>query len=328
MVRFSGHPVKIVAPLFLLGIVLSACGDDGGTPPSTTAITKGISGSGDAQIGTVGQPLSQPIRVLVTDDGLPAPGLTVSWATTAAGASLAATSTSDAAGIASNNWTLGTTAGPQTAQATLTGASGSPVTFNATANAGAAAELVKTGGDQQVGPINSELPEPLTVEVSDEFGNGVPGVAVEWATTGDAALSAPTVISDATGTSAVGVVLGGTEGVITITASSGALSGSPQTFTATAAPEGPATATIVVSNNSFSPAALTVAAGTTVTWSWSAGAAGHNVAPAGAEPPRSGGAENAPNTYVHQFNTPGTYIYFCEFHGSALGGMRGTITVQ
>jgi plastocyanin len=308
---------------------LSACGDDsgdGGTPPPSTAITKDISGNGDAQIGTVGQPLSQPIRVLVTEDGLPAPGITVSWAT-ASGGSLTATSTSDAAGIASNTWTLGTTAGPQTAQATLTGASGSPVSFTATAGAGTAAELTKTGGDQQVGPINSELPQPLTVQVSDEFGNGVPGVAVDWATTGDAALSAPSVISDATGTSAVGVVLGGTEGAITITATSGALVGSPQTFTVTAFPEQPSTATVDVVNNSFQPSSLTVTAGTTVTWRWAAGAVNHTVTPTppGTEPPGSGPPSSAPDTYTHQFNTPGTYNYFCEVHGTS---MSGVIIVQ
>ena len=328
MVRFSGYPVKSVAPLFLLGLALSACGDDGGdggTPPSTTAITKSISGSGDAQIGTVGQPLSQPIRVLVTEDGLPAPGLTVSWSTPSGGSLAAATATSDAAGIASNNWTLGTTAGPQTAQATLTGASGSPVTFNATANAGAATTLAKVDGDAQTGPIETALAEPLVTKVSDEFGNGVPGVSVGWATADDATLSAPAVISDATGNSAVGVTLGSTEGPITITATADGLTGSPQTFTATAGPPAPVSATVTVVNNSFQPATLTVPAGTTVTWQWGPTAVGHNIAPVGTEPPRSGGLQSAPNSYQHQFNTPGTYSYFCEAHAP---GMSGVITVQ
>jgi plastocyanin len=187
--------------------------------------------------------------------------------------------------------------------------------------------LAKTGGDQQVGAINSELPQPLTVEVSDSFGNGVPGVAVDWTTTGDAALSAPTVISDATGTSAVGVVLGGTEGAITITASSGTLAGSPQTFTVTAAPEQPSTATVNVVNNSFQPSSLTVAAGTTVTWRWASTALNHNVKPTppGTEPSGSGPPSNGPDTYTYQFNTPGSYSYFCEVHGTS---MSGVITVQ
>jgi plastocyanin len=327
MVGSLGNPLKLLVCAFGLGISVSACGDDdGGTPPPSTAITKDISGNGDAQVGTVGQPLSQPIRVLVTDDGLPAPGITVTWSVTATGADLAASSISDAAGIASNTWTLGTESGPQTAQAAVTGASGSPVTFNATAGAGAATALAKIGGDGQQGPVNSELPEPLVTQVTDDFGNGVPGVNVNWATaSGDATLSAPVVISDASGESAVQVVLNATEGPSTITASADGLTGSPQTFTVTALAAAPATATVTVANNSFQPQALTVAAGTTVIWQWQPGAVNHNVAPVGTEPPRSGGLQNAPSTYQHRFDTPGTYSYFCEAHAP---GMSGVITVQ
>jgi plastocyanin len=322
--------VKPLARLLLLGIAISACGGDGGdggTPPPSTAIAKNPAGSGDAQIGTVGQQLSQPISVLVTEGGQPASGATVAWSTTAAGASLAASSTADAAGIASNTWTLGTVAGPQTAQATLTGASGSPVTFTATANASEAASLLLISGDQQQGPVNSQLPSPLVAEVSDQFGNGVAGVPVNWATTGDATLSAPVVISDAFGASAVQVTLGSTEGPITITAIAEGLTGSPVTFTATATPPGPVTATVNVVNNSFQPAALTVAAGTTVIWRWGPTAVNHNVTPVapGTEPPPSGAPQSAPNTYQHQFNTPGTYNYFCTVHGQS---MSGAITVQ
>jgi len=83
-----------------------------------------------------------------------------------------------------------------------------------------------------------------------------------------------------------------------------------------------------VVNNSFNPSTLTVPAGTTVTWQWGPGAANHNVVPVATEPPRSGSPQSAPNTYVHQFDTPGTYTYYCEVHGSPAGGMRGTIIVQ
>jgi plastocyanin len=325
--------VKSLARVLLLGIALSACGGgdgdgNGGTPPPSTAITKNVTGNGDAQIGTVGQPLSQPVRVLVTEDGQPLAGATVTWSTTAAGASLAASSTTDGAGIASNNWTLGTVSGPQTAQASLTGASGSPVTFNATANAGAAVSLSKFSGDEQEGPVSTQLPSPLVAKVSDEHGNGVSGVSVGWATSSDATLSAPVVSTDGFGSSAVQVTLGSTEGAITITATADGLTGSPQTFTATAGPPGPVTATVNVVNNEFSPAALTVAAGTTVTWRWGTGAIGHNVTPVASEPPSSGTPSSAPDTHTHTFNTPGTYIYYCTNHGTPIGGMRGTITVQ
>lgn len=325
--------MRPLAGLLLLGIALSACGGDGngGTPPSSTAITKNLAGNGDAQTGTVGQPLAAPIRVLVTEGGQPAAGVTVTWSATASGASVAEPSTTtDNGGTATNTWTLGTVSGPQTAQASLSGASGSPVTFNATANAGAATALSKlsgASGDGQTAPINTALPLPLQAKVSDEFGNGVPGVEVSWATASDATLSAPVVITDGFGTSAVQVTLGPTEGPITITAAADGLTDSPQTFTATAAPPGPVSSTVSVRNNSFSPGALTVPAGTTVTWQWAPTAVNHNVAPTppGTEPSGSGAPSSAPDTYTHQFNTPGTYGYFCQVHGTS---MSGVITVQ
>jgi plastocyanin len=104
--------------------------------------------------------------------------------------------------------------------------------------------------------------------------------------------------------------------------------GSPVTFTATATP-GPTTASVRVLNNSFDPKAITVAAGTTVTWIWSSTAQNHNVAPDGTMPTRSGDPVNGPTSYQFKFDTPGTYQYHCEAHGAPGGiGMSGTVTVQ
>jgi plastocyanin len=277
----------------------------------------------------VGQPLAEPIRVLVTDGGQPLAGATVAWSTTAAGASLAeASTTTDNSGAATNTWTLGTAAGPQTAQASLAGASGSPVTFNATAFPGPAALLSKLSGDQQEAPINTALPSPVQAKVSDEFGNGVPGVPVSWSASG-ATVSAASVATDAAGASAVTVTLGGVEGPITITADVAALSGSPQIFSATAGPPAPVSANVQVANNSFSPLSLTVAAGTEVVWTWTPTAVLHNVMPDGTEPESSGTPTNGPATYRYTFNTPGTYRYHCTVHGGpGGGGMSGTIIVQ
>jgi plastocyanin len=330
MSRFSGYPVKPLAHSLLLGIALSACGGgngdgNGGTPPPTTVIAK-ASASGDAQSGTVGQPLPDPIRVLVTEDGAPSSGVTVTWSTTVPGASLSATSSTDASGIASNSWTLGNTAGSQSAQASLTGASGSPVGFTATAAPGAAATLSDGGGNNQSAVINSPLAARVQAEVADQFGNGVSGVAVGWSAT-NGTVSASSVPSDAGGISGVNVTAGGTAGPIVIIATADGLSGSPLTFTATATTEAPTGSTVNVVNDRFEPAAITVAAGTTVTWTWPTGSLNHNVVPAsGNQPSGSGSPQNGPATYQFTFNTPGTYSYFCQVHGSA--GMSGTVTVQ
>ena len=79
----------------------------------------------------------------------------------------------------------------------------------------------------------------------------------------------------------------------------------------------------------FTPATLTVAAGTTVTWQNGGGGA-HTVTSA------TGSADTydlslAAGTVSHQFMTPGTYNYYCMNHGdngTPPTGMHGTITVQ
>ena len=80
-------------------------------------------------------------------------------------------------------------------------------------------------------------------------------------------------------------------------------------------------------NGTQNPAVDTVAAGTTVTWTWtSTGGTAHSVH-----------SEEAPTftsssiltgngqTYTFTFTTPGTYQYDCAVHGDA---MTGTIVVQ
>ncbi len=321
--------------MLAIGILVTGCGggggDNGGTPPPTTAIAKASTNSGDAQTGTVGQSLAGALNVVVTEDGTPSAGETVAWSTTAAGGSVdPASATTDASGIASTDWTLGTVSGAQTATATLTGATGSPVTFTATAAAGAAVTLAKAGGDAQTGEINTPLPLPVQARVTDQFGNSVGGTDVNWSSTG-AAVSAPTVPSELTGISQVTVTLGGTAGPITITAASGSLTGSPLTFNATAVlpTPPPTTAAVTVGNiffrsnrNNTSPAVDTVAVGGTVTWTWVAtGAEPHSVRSTGS-PSFTSSATLTGNgqSYDFTFPTAGAYNYDCAVHGSQMTG--------
>jgi plastocyanin len=91
----------------------------------------------------------------------------------------------------------------------------------------------------------------------------------------------------------------------------------------------PASASVSVLDNQFSPSSVTIRSGGTVTWTW--GSQGqHNVIGDDAKtPPRSGNTTAAPNTYSFTFSTPGTYRYYCEAHGQKNGvGMSGTVTVQ
>jgi plastocyanin len=89
--------------------------------------------------------------------------------------------------------------------------------------------------------------------------------------------------------------------------------------------------------NQFQPATLSIAAGTTVTWT-NNGSVQHTVTddsskasnPADASLPTGvaawdSGPVNGGQTFSHTFTTPGTYKYFCIPHEAL--GMLATITV-
>jgi plastocyanin len=80
-------------------------------------------------------------------------------------------------------------------------------------------------------------------------------------------------------------------------------------------------------NGTQNPAVDTVAAGTTVTWTWtSTGSTPHSVKSEG-DPgfTSSETLSGSGMTYTFSFATPGTYHYDCAVHGDA---MTGTIVVQ
>ncbi|HEY0970140.1 MAG TPA: plastocyanin/azurin family copper-binding protein [Gemmatimonadales bacterium] len=133
-----------LASLLFLGLACGGGSDASGPPDGPTLTVAKASPSGDAQSAAVSTQLPQPLRVLVRRDGTPAAGVAVAWSVTAGGGSVApASSGTDADGIASTLWTLGAAAGGQGVRATVQGASGSPVSFTATATGGGAANIVR-----------------------------------------------------------------------------------------------------------------------------------------------------------------------------------------
>lgn len=119
--------------------VLAACGGgDGGSGPNPSPLTvaKAPSASGDQQTGAAGAALAAPLQVVVTRDGAPQSGITVTWSTPDGGSLDPASGPTDASGTSSSTWTLGPADGGQTAQAAVQGAAGSPVAFSATAGTG------------------------------------------------------------------------------------------------------------------------------------------------------------------------------------------------
>jgi plastocyanin len=317
----------------------AACGgggDDGGGPGGDNPFL--AKQSGDNQTGTVNTQLANEFCVKVTESGAAVEGSDVNWTTSSGGTLLPTSIPTNVDGVACSRLTLGTAAGAQATQATVSGATGSPITFNATANPGNATNLVKVDGDNQTGDLNAPLSEPLTARVNDIFGNGVQGALVTWLVgSGDATVGPTSGNTNANGVATTTVTVGSVGGAIQITASSAGLVGSPQTFnaTGTAPPPAPNAITITVQNNSFTPRVDTVAVGGTVTWNWAITAGiQHSVTTTGPTSFTSdpAGAIASPHSYGPIiFAVAGTYHYYCTVHGNPGNpptAMSGTIVVR
>jgi hypothetical protein len=123
-----------------------ACKDAVAPPVAARMAAK----DGDGQTATVSSPLAQPLRVTVFDaSDNPVAGVTVQWSVVAGGGSVSAPSVATGTdGVAAVTFTLGAAAGPNQAQAAVSGLAGSPVVFTATATPGEApaSSLVVAGG--------------------------------------------------------------------------------------------------------------------------------------------------------------------------------------
>lgn len=193
---------------------------------------------GSGQTAEVGTALPIPIAALVLDAyNHPIAGYTVNWAAGAgSGTTSVASSTTDAFGIATSGWTIGTVAGTgnQNATATAPGLTGSPVTYTASATAGAPTTLAIGSGDNQSATVGNALPAPLAAVVTDAYGNGVPGVNVSWlVATGGGSLASATTVTGTGGAASNTWTLGPTVGGQTVTASAVGTTPAMVTFNAT-----------------------------------------------------------------------------------------------
>jgi hypothetical protein len=176
-------------------------------------------GGGSGQDGVVFMALDNPLTVTVTDQfGNPIAGETVGFTTTDGGSFSPTSAVTDAAGVATTSWTLGTAAGEQTATASVT-----PFTvgFTAMADPGAADALNAIQSATE-GLIGSDVGLSITVE--DAFGNTRSSDDVVWTITGGGGSFASTDATTASdGTAAATWTLGIVPGPNTATVSSGGL---------------------------------------------------------------------------------------------------------
>jgi hypothetical protein len=187
--------------------------------------------SGDAQTAAAGSTLPESLIVRVSDRfGNPVSSTAVAWTPIGGGSVSAAQVTTGANGRAGVRRLLGSQAGEQETRATVSGLSGSPVTFTHIATSsggggggGEGSRVTIVSGNDQSAPAGSELPEPLVIRVTDDAGRPVSGAPVAWLVTdgggsadpvfgvtgGDGQASARWTLGDDRGRNRLNAVVGG-----------------------------------------------------------------------------------------------------------------------
>ena len=169
MTLSNRHAVLLVG---VLG-VLVGCGSDPQVPSAATATASTtVSAAVAAAVAAVP-------AVRVTDaKGKGIKNVMVRWRIASGGGkvindSVRTTASGDAT---SGGWTLGTTSGQQTLQATVDGLAA--VTFTATASPGPLSRLTPVTAVDQQAPVNTPVPSLPTVRAEDQYGNPISGAAV------------------------------------------------------------------------------------------------------------------------------------------------------
>ena len=161
------------------------------------------------------------LGVLLLDSyGNRSPGVVVNWSVSQGGGAVSApTSVTNASGIASISYTLGTTAGTNRLTASTGLLSGS---FSIEALVpGIPSRLYQPTYPSQAGVGKSVL---LSIRVFDGLDMGVPGQTVTWTrTAGDGSVSAATSITDDFGDATTILTLGNTEGTNMVNATVGTM---------------------------------------------------------------------------------------------------------
>lgn len=179
---------------------------------------------GTPQSATVNTPFTTSLGVTVTDkDGNPIVGIGVTFNAPSSGASATfpsgAIAITDSSGHAEVPANANTVAGSYAITATVNGAASS-ATFNLTNNAGPAAFALPAGGTPQNAQVTMPFATPLSVKITDAYGNPSQGVVITF--------TAPTIGPSATfppGAMPVVTATTGPDGVAQVSATANILPG-------------------------------------------------------------------------------------------------------
>ncbi len=250
----------VVAPVRCLVLLASvsvlACGGDDLTLPGGGSGAAQLTlVSGNAQEGDAGASLQNPLVVQALDaQDRAVAGIRVAFEPSAGGSADPDTVVTGDNGRATAVWMLGPAAGAQALEAHVAGSTSADlsVDFAATANPGEPHTLVAFGGVEQSAAVGTALPDSLVVLATDQFGNPVAGVEVQWATS-TGSIDPETVATGADGRAGARRILGSAAGTQSATAEGAGLEGSPVTFNHTAMP-GAAASLVLISGNDQSGA--------------------------------------------------------------------------
>lgn len=165
---------------FLLALVamatLTACEEFGTLTDETPLPTSVAVVDGDDVTQAVATEVDVAVQVLDAS-GQPVEGVSVAWAVSEGGGSVADSEVvTDATGVSRTTWTLGTTAGAQAVTATVAGLPSATLTATATAGEVSQVEIVGAG------PAFNAFGDTaaLSAKATDEFGNEYDQVSFTW----------------------------------------------------------------------------------------------------------------------------------------------------
>ena len=210
------------------------------------------------QSGPVNSALADSLRVRATDAlGNPVANVEVTWAATGGGSVSSVTVTTGADGRAAVERVLGPVAGPQGAQATVAGFTGSPVQFTHTAVPANPTALILLSGDNQSAPAGLEVAGDLEVRLEDADHNGIGGRPITWVVpSGSGSVNPVSTTTNVNGIASTRWTLPSNVGSFTVSA---VFSGLPAVqFSATATADVPTTIELSSGNGQSAPVGTAV----------------------------------------------------------------------
>jgi len=220
--------------------------------------------AGDGQEVPAGTELPVPPAVRVSDQfGNAVSGSSVTFRVIAGGGFVTGTPAVTAGdGVAAvDRWTLGPGAGTDNNRLRAVVPGVDSVTFTATGHVGTPASVTIVAGDGQSATVGTAVFASPAVRVRDAVGNPVPGAAVGFdVIAGDGAIGGSPALTDAMGIAMVGSwTLGTAAGTANNAVRAGVVGVDSVTFTASAAPAGPATLAIESGDTQTAPVGTVVA---------------------------------------------------------------------